>query len=292
MRSKAFFQVVWLIGLLLGVVVELFYGIRGETAYQQPLFWGGLGHMAILVLLAFGVEVKFKGGSGTYVQYAGYIWTLIGVVSILLAFTNKEPDINLLRGFLYGAGLAVGTSIIGWTVGKLLEDRAQIQSIDAAAAASDDLARTLLRIRDGLENAGKLLSGAMSESVENIRKMNAECKTATAILEDLSKGLKKSGASIIDTLDTAKSKFSEVVPEIESFQVTMTTGLAKIKKGVDELAGLADHTKGVVTSLNTLATTIETSANTTQKVVDQSILVIEHSGRFIDQVFKSRNDRR
>jgi methyl-accepting chemotaxis protein len=281
--EKSLFQFVFVAPLTIGIVMVLFGGS------QSTLFAIGLIHMAILVLLALKVEKAFLGGSGIYVQYAGYIWTLIGVGSILMSFSNREPDITMLRGFLYGAGLAVSTSIIGWTFGRLLEDRAQVQLMESAAAAADDLARTLLSIKDKLERAGGSLSDAMSKTEENIGKMSTNVTVATKTLEDLSQHLKKSGSSLVETLNLAKSEFGKLVPQIEDFEKSMTIGLTKIKNGVNELAGLADHTKDVVSKLDTLATNVEKAANTTQKVVDQSVNVIEHTGRFIDKVFKKNS---
>ncbi len=121
--SRKLFQAVYLLPILLGPAVA-FWFFSGK-AYETFLFWWGIGHMILLILTSFLVESGYKNRAGVDVQYAGYIWTLIGVGAILLSFSGKEIDVKLLDIFLYGAGLAILTSILGWTIGGWLENREQ-----------------------------------------------------------------------------------------------------------------------------------------------------------------------
>jgi methyl-accepting chemotaxis protein len=274
-------------GLGAGIVFTLIYYIE----YQQFLFWFGLGHMAILFLFALIVEDRFKSGSGVYVQFAGYIWTLIGVVSILLSFSNNQTTIDLLRNFLYGAGLAVGTSIIGWTLGKWLEDRVHEHDISTADAAADDVARVLIDLKKGLESAGKSLTDAMMDSADNIENLKSEAEKATSVLHDLSGGLKKSADSLDEILETTEEKFKDIIPKVEDFQKNVSQSFDKISESINQFADLSDHTKDVVKNIDELATTIKDSADTVQKATEQSQRVIEQTGLFIDTVFKSGDHR-
>jgi uncharacterized protein YqgC (DUF456 family) len=114
MISKRNYVLIYFLGFIVGPALSFL--VFASQAYDSFLFWWGMGHMAVLILAAFFVEEKYKTGAGIDTQYAGYVWTLIGVAVILISFRNQDRSSDLLRIFLHGAGLAVGTSILGWRI--------------------------------------------------------------------------------------------------------------------------------------------------------------------------------
>lgn len=247
-----------------------------------------MAHMGILIFTAFFVKIEYRSEAAVYIQYSGYIWTLIGVLAILLSFKGKDPNIDMLGVFFYGSGLAVGTSIIGWSIGKLLEDRSQVHYVNSAQAAADDFARTLLRLKVDLEVAGDSLTEAMKGSVITITKIKDESYEAGKILEELSKNLKKSAVSLVDSLENAKTSFDDLVPTAKNFHDSIAEDLGKLEASVAKLAGLGDHTKIVTKNISDLAGAIKESADTVKEATNQSQAVINQVGRFIDTVFNTK----
>jgi chaperonin cofactor prefoldin len=241
--------------------------------------------MIVLILISFLVESGYKNRAGVDVQYAGYIWTLIGVGTILLSFSGKEMDARLLDIFLYGAGLAVLTSILGWTIGGWLENREQGHYADTTHAAADDLARAMLQVKKKFETAGTALTEAMEGAVGEIGKLRTESEKVNQILRDLSASLQASAESLNDSLSTTKGKFEAVGANADGL-------LIAVKTSVKQFDTLATQTQTAATNIKEVETNISKMATAVKNAATQSQDVIVQTGRFIEVVFDGKTKER
>lgn len=280
---RALFEWLYYGGLTLAFAGVLFY-----PKARQYLLYIGVGHMLILISTAWIVEDSYKSESGRDVQYAGYLHTLIGVFSVLLGFHGKPNVEDLFSTFFQGAGSALTTSILGWSLGRKLENRAHVRFVDPAYAAADDLARALLRLKDNLENSGNHLVDAMDTSVTDIAKFRDSALEANRTLQELSKELRKSSLTMTGSLNAAQSSFDQLKEASQDFGKNISDGVDTLRGGVEELANLGAHTRGVVKQIEGLAQTINESAETVKRATTQSQQVINQVGKFLDTVFKDR----
>jgi methyl-accepting chemotaxis protein len=244
--------------------------------------------MVLLIVLALFVSSKDRTGAGADVQYAGYIWTLIGVAAILRGIKADGTSADSLTIFLNGAGLAVYTSILGWTVGRALESRSKLDYMGAAQAVADDLARTLKKLNENLESAGNELVAAMEGVVDNVREFKAEAAKTLEVLEALSKELTASATQLDKSVRDAESTFGMIAIDSERFRSAVAGGLSDVVNGVKSVIDVVESGTAIGKSIGSVSVEINSLADSVHKAVDQSQAVIDQVGRFIDTVFEGR----
>lgn len=298
MVPKIVFKSSYIAGLAAGITLSLAdWGktsipafIPGDLLAYLPSFhtalWMlGIFHVIALAVMAVFIEEGYKSGSGVDLQYAGYLWTLIGVMAMLTGMNVGQSSADMLAVFLRGAGLAVSTSIVGWFIGRELESRGQVSSLSAAESAAEDLARTLVNIDKNLALAGTSLVSAVRDSVGHMSNLKAESAEAAEIVGRLCSNLEKSSVALAASIESVKSNFDSLVPTAKAFEASMTTGLGKIENSVKKLSGMGDQAHVITEKMGALVEKVKENVTAVSSLTLQTKMVIEQVGKFISTVF-------
>ena len=276
MINKNKFQYIYFIGLV-GVPLFTLLFLRNST-YETFLFWVGVIHMVILIIAAYFVSPDYKNQAGVDTQYAGYIWTLIGMGVVLLSFKGENIDPSMLGVFLKGAGLAIITSIIGWLAGGWLENRTQATYTGFSQTAMNDFALTIIQLNSGLQKVGKELTDAIETTVKNIQKLKSESERASTNIKNLADGINKA-------LSDTQTKFESIEKIAEALHINIRQGLDKFNACSNEFVSLSNHTQKITKNIDATAKNIEDLSRSVTEATTQSQKVIEQTGKFIDIVF-------
>lgn len=265
--NKVQFNVLYAFGIIVGIVLTI---IKFEAKY---LFFIGVGHLFVLLIVSWLlVQKKHRSESGRTVQFAGYIWTLIGIGYVLWTMDPKQSD--SFHYFLSGAGVALVTSILGWTFGRLLEDRGEEIPVSSVRNEAEELARMIKKLTVDLKDAGELLIRSIKDTADNFQKMEVHTSSMNKNIQDLSKNLETVSSTIQNSLDTASKAFKEISGTATTININM---------------------KDSLTGLNQMNANLNTAASESQKlvihignIIKQAKDVINHTGNFIHTVFGSR----
>ena len=279
MINKKYFQRIYFGGLF-GLPIFTVIFLR-NSAYDAFLFWCGFLHMIVLIIAALIVSPDYKSQAGVDTQFAGYIWTLIGMGTILLSFKGENIDPGMIGIFLNGAGLAIITSILGWLAGGWLENRTQATYRDLSRGAIDDFARTIIHLNSGLEKAGSDLTEAFETTVKNIETLKSESGHASTNIKILAEEIHRAFTG-------TKTKFESIITVTDALHKSITQGLDKFNACSNEFVSLSNYSQKITKNINATAQNIEELSHSVREATTQSQKVIEHTGKFIDIVFDGK----
>ncbi len=212
-RKKAF-MALYILGVLSGGILIVQVLMEDISAVKFASSDGMLFLPVIYVILLFAVSFtkpwwKYSGEiTGTKVQTAGYLYTLIGVIIAMLQFSNEEYSIEQA---IAPIGAALLTSLAGWFLGSFIGDE-DPNGTPHAGGSIDDKYSYLKTFESEVKKSLKAIEDSLKSQLEQAEKLKKAQENYTNTVEQGTKKFETMSANI----DPIKKAF-ESVKDLSSY---------------------------------------------------------------------------
>jgi len=236
------FKSVFTILMWLGLSIALYMALGPVFALEwRPnlLLKVSIGHMISLSIIAW-IIVLFKKGDnieiGSRLGTTGYLHTLIGTCAALIAASSFDGNnANEIQQIIKPIGAALGTSIIGWWMGKEIQvwstkkETKETSSDEEVDQAFRKLASSVRKLSDKLDTSGdkwetsvNQLGDKINKTEQKIGDINRNLTTIVSTSATLSKSLSNAGSNMKSAVKASSNIASEMQTLADEAKSTAT----------------------------------------------------------------------
>lgn len=295
------FNYIFGISMWLGLGVALYIALMpvfGMIWHPTLLLGLSLGHLVFLSVIAW-LKVWGKKADnvdiGSRLATTGYLHTLIGTCAALVAAADFSGDVNEIQQIIKPIGAALGTSIIGWWMGKEIQrsvwgsvsERSEFgEEVDNAFG---ELARSVRNLSHKLSNSGdewKKSVDSLSKKLDDagddmVKKWQASVDNLQKALNGASDDLKKTIEAASAGLKTATSSVSSLSTSVKSILDTTNKQVKKLSSSLESsIKAIAEESAKTSSSMATISsgakitaekiTEINESLESAKKIIDEA----------------------
>ena len=239
---------VYRIGILIAIIIAVSGGPYLEKLginlpnYSNKLFYFGVGHMLLLSILGYWAARRDRVITGTKIQTAGYLHTLIGfAAALILLIPDQERTLNSVLSPL---GSAVVTSIIGWFVGGEIIEKQPEKRGGFLDYEMESIAEELNGFAISISVVHKEYIAALKETVSQLERETETLKKAKTISSEIGGLLTPFSASVASLLKNLR--------EIDSMLLEAKKGLSETTTAAKDVAKYLNESRVLIEQLEGL----------------------------------------
>ena len=239
----SFFTILMWLGLsiALGLALEPVLAFESQANLLLEI---SIGHMILLSIMAWTIVLSKKGDNieiGSRLGTTGYLHTLIGTSAALIAassFDGNNP--NEIQQIIQPIGAALGTSIIGWWMGKEIQRSVwNTKKETKKTSYYEEVEKSFRQLASSVRNLSKKLEESGEKWETSVNQLGEKINHAEQKMGDINSNLTR----IVSSSATLAKNLSEAGSHMES----ATTASSKT---ASEMKTLADKAKSTATRLN------------------------------------------
>ncbi len=261
-----FTTAIW--GGLLSALILAFGPLLGMKTRPTELLILSMVHMVILTFIAW---INILGRKGDHIDIGirlsttGYVHTLIGTCAALISAASFKGDIHEIQEIINPIGSALGTSIIGWSMGKEMQravwsaEKEEIGYQDELENSFREFSAQIRRLSSRLEESGKEWEKGVTRLRESLELSGEEWKSGMLYIRknlddsggELKKGIDILGADLEKSGEAWRAKADKTGKDLETAVITLIDKINSGGEGVSVSAGaVRDLSETIHAALN------------------------------------------
>lgn len=271
-------------GGLFFALILAFGPLLGMKTRPTELLILSMVHMVILTLIAWIKILRKKDDhtdTGIRLSTTGYVHTLIGTCAALISAASFKGDIHAIQEIINPIGSALGTSIIGWSMGKEMQravwssEKEDIGYQDELENSFREFSAQIRRLSSRLEESGKEWEKGVTKLRESLELSGEEWKSGILYIR---KNLEDSGGELkkgIDALKTDLERSGESwLAKADKTGKSLETSVNSI---IDKINSAGEGVNVSAGAVRDLSETIHTALNDVDKKLKGIIQVMGNS---------------